>query len=169
MSCPQTDCRSCQLCTAGTHVRFEGLVKRLQDVGYQRALQLVQQRRPVIEQVASELCSNSDETVKGQRLVELLHNTPLEDAPTIEEALQLSQAEVSCLTAWLCKSADKMLLSGGRIEHVRMSGADGVRYVAACNPQTETQKTIRQGAKDRCQESPDAGSRKLSWWLPWYW
>lgn len=50
----------------------------LQKGAYKRAWQLVHERRKVIEQVAEELCSNSDETVSGERIVELLENTPLE-------------------------------------------------------------------------------------------
>ena len=49
----------------------------LQEGAYSRAWKLVNERRQVIETVAEELCSNNDETVSGERLVELLENTPI--------------------------------------------------------------------------------------------
>ena len=36
------------------------------------------ERRQAIEAVADELCTNADETVSGERLVQLLESTPLE-------------------------------------------------------------------------------------------
>lgn len=96
--------------TQGTHVRFERLTKQLQDVGYQRALQMVRQRRVVIETVAAELCNSSDETVKGGRLVELLETTPLDDAEPVQDDAQVTAAQVGCKalqntgTACVCNS-----------------------------------------------------------------
>ena len=52
-------------------------IMSLQRGAYVRAWKLVNERRQVIEQVAEELCSTNDETVSGERLVELLENTPI--------------------------------------------------------------------------------------------
>ncbi|EIE24373.1 hypothetical protein COCSUDRAFT_83677 [Coccomyxa subellipsoidea C-169] len=87
--------------TRGTAGSFEPLTLQLQRAAYRRAITLVQQRRPVIEQVARELCHPVDgiEQVEGHRIVELLETTPLApvqpdpDAP--EDATSSSAVPVS--------------------------------------------------------------------------
>lgn len=66
----------------------------LQKGAYARARELVFQRKVVIEQVAKELCENTDETVLGSRIVELLETTPLGTVP-VEEQEENEKLKVS--------------------------------------------------------------------------
>jgi len=63
--------------TSWEDTEHDSLIMALQEGAYSRAWKLVNERRQVIETVAEELCSNNDETVSGERLVELLENTPI--------------------------------------------------------------------------------------------
>ena len=60
---------------------FDEHILALQRGAYKRATVLVHSRRNVIEKVADELCSNPDESVSGERIMELLRTMPelLED------------------------------------------------------------------------------------------
>lgn len=60
---------------------FDEYILALQRGAYKRAMVLVHSRRNVIEKVADELCSNPDESVSGDRIMELLKTMPklLED------------------------------------------------------------------------------------------
>lgn len=69
-------------------------ILKLQKTAYARAWKLVHQRRSVIETVAKELCTSVDETVSGERLVELLESTPLgefEIATDDDDALEAAR------------------------------------------------------------------------------
>lgn len=61
----------------GSAVRFAPYIRRMQDHAYRQALELVKARRPVIEAVAEEMYTSSNETVSGARIIELLDSTPL--------------------------------------------------------------------------------------------
>ncbi|KAK9867286.1 hypothetical protein WJX84_011686 [Apatococcus fuscideae] len=65
--------------TARSTPRFEAAVVRLQQAAYIRTLRLVQARRAAIEQIAEELCQGR-ETVRGDRVVEIIETCKLEPA-----------------------------------------------------------------------------------------
>ncbi|KAL4436128.1 hypothetical protein ABPG77_005576 [Micractinium sp. CCAP 211/92] len=73
---------------------YDDLILDLQQRAYEAALRMVSQRRSVIRQVARELCENSDETVLGKRIVELLKSTPL-DEPEAGDGLPSSSSSSS--------------------------------------------------------------------------
>eukprot|EP00889_Picochlorum_renovo_P004217 jgi/Picre1/31247/NNA_006601.t1 len=64
--------------TAWQDTKHDECIMALQRRAYNKAWKLVHERRHVIETVAEELCTNTDETVSGERLVYLLKNTPYE-------------------------------------------------------------------------------------------
>lgn len=70
--------------------QYDDYILALQRVAYEKAVQLVEQRRPVIETIGRELCENRDETVLGARVVELLQTTPLAQSPAAEEAAAMA-------------------------------------------------------------------------------
>jgi cell division protease FtsH len=61
--------------TAWQDTKHDELILAMQRGAYARAWKLVNERREVIEAVADELCTNPDETVSGERIVELLETT----------------------------------------------------------------------------------------------
>ena len=63
--------------TSWQDTQHEDLIVAMQRGAYNRAWKLVNERRQVIEAVANELCTNADETVSGERLVQLINSTPL--------------------------------------------------------------------------------------------
>lgn len=63
--------------TAWQDTKHDDLIVSMQRGAYARAWRLVNERRHAIEAVADELCTNADETVSGERLVQLLESTPL--------------------------------------------------------------------------------------------
>ena len=63
--------------TAWQDTKHDDLIVAMLKGAYARAWKLVNERREVIETVADELCTNADETVSGERLVQLLDSTPI--------------------------------------------------------------------------------------------
>ncbi len=63
--------------TAWQDTKHDDLLLAMQKGAYARAWRLVNERRQAIEAVADELCTNADETVSGERLVELLDSMPV--------------------------------------------------------------------------------------------
>lgn len=61
--------------TQGSTRRFEGLILQLQKAAYEQAKHLVRQQRTAIEKLAAELTGNSQETLQGPRIVEVLETT----------------------------------------------------------------------------------------------
>lgn len=74
---------------------FDECITALQRGSYRRAMRLVQSRRNVIEKVADELCSNPDESVSGDRIMELLNTMP----KLVEEDANEHLKDLSAITS----------------------------------------------------------------------
>ena len=73
---------------------YDEATMNLQKLAYFKARKLVQERRPVIEQVAKEMYDDPQETVQGERIIELLKLEPLAPADALDsELLTLMQEE----------------------------------------------------------------------------
>ena len=88
--------------TRNTAGRFEQLILELQTAAYDQAKRLIRQRRAAIEQLANELTSDSQETVQGRRIVEVIETSTVAEPELLpsngvwsENQLPLEQPEVS--------------------------------------------------------------------------
>lgn len=79
--------------TAWQDTAHDADILALQRGAYDLARRLVQERRAVIERVATELCENEDETVLGSRIIQLLRDTPLGETEPQPETASSSGSE----------------------------------------------------------------------------
>lgn len=63
--------------TRNTASRFEHLILQLQTAAYDQAKRLIRQRKAAIELLAQELTRDPQETVQGQRIIEIIETTPV--------------------------------------------------------------------------------------------
>ena len=63
--------------TRNTASRFEHLILQLQTAAYDQAKRLIRQRKAAIERLAQELTEDPQETVQGQRIIEIIESTPV--------------------------------------------------------------------------------------------
>ena len=61
--------------TRNTPGRFEALILQLQTAAYDQAKRVIRQRKVAIEKLAQELIGDPQETVEGQRIVEVIETT----------------------------------------------------------------------------------------------
>ncbi|KAL3137049.1 hypothetical protein ABBQ32_006634 [Trebouxia sp. C0010 RCD-2024] len=80
--------------TRNTAGRFEALILELQVAAYDQAKHLVWQRKAAIEQLAAELTSDPQETVQGQRIVEVIETTAVADADLLASNGVWTEAQV---------------------------------------------------------------------------
>ncbi|KAI7840859.1 hypothetical protein COHA_005451 [Chlorella ohadii] len=72
---------------------YDDLIMDLQRRAYEAALRLVAERATVIRTVGNELCDNKDETVLGSRVIDLLLNTPKNEAAAAAATAVAERAE----------------------------------------------------------------------------
>jgi len=92
--------------TAWQDTRHDEDILELQEGAYRRARKLVFEHRSVIERVAAELCDNSDETVLGSCIVELLQSTAKGEVPVDEAKDAESWIEGESILGELVSSPD---------------------------------------------------------------
>ncbi len=63
--------------TRNTPGRFEHLILQLQTAAYDQAKRVIRQRKAAIEKLAQELIGDPQETVEGQRIVEVIETMPV--------------------------------------------------------------------------------------------
>lgn len=66
----------------------EEYIQELQTAAHSKALRIVRERRPTIERVADEMCSSSDDTISGSRIVDIIESTPLQLEPATADQVR---------------------------------------------------------------------------------
>ncbi|CAD7700913.1 unnamed protein product [Ostreobium quekettii] len=70
---------------------FERHTTQMLNVAYSRAKRLIEQRRPVIKEIAEILCTRDNERVSGAEIVQLLESTPLDKTETTIESVSFEE------------------------------------------------------------------------------
>lgn len=111
--------------TQWLRTQFDKDILDMQEVAYKKARQIVEERREVISQIATELLTK-EETVSGTRIVELLSGqsvivpTAQQTAEEFIEAIKITEEDGSALSRLMeVITGEKSLNSGERLEKMR--------------------------------------------------